>query len=345
MPYTTRLPFSPALLREEENIFTFVSLNGQANVSLVDSIRLSYPHLYRADDDVLSFSSDKSQILRVDGFSNPRIRVFDITDPYTPEQLLPGIRPEPNSRYSLTIQAEASHVYLAFVEGAGDSTAKIVRNEPSVWRRTDNRADFIIVTQGDFRQQLMPLAEARRNEGLSVAVVDIEDVYDEFSFGAHSPDALKEFFRWAGQNWQQKPRFVLLVGDSSYDPRNYLGTNVYDFVPTRPVDTFSMETASDDSLTDFDDDVVPELATSRLPVRTGDEARKVVSKILNYRNSLEGRSALFIVDGKGADGFDFAAVNNRLRSLLPTGMYAQAINRDDYDPGTAYATVIMNARF
>ncbi len=54
-------------------------------------------------------------------------------------------------------------------------------------------------------------------------VVDIEDVYDEFSYGAHSAQALKDFLTRAATNWTPPPRYVLLVGDASYDPRNYEG--------------------------------------------------------------------------------------------------------------------------
>ena len=51
------------------------------DMSLIDSIRFTYWHTYRADDDALRFTAQGGEQVSIDGFSNPSIRVFDITDP------------------------------------------------------------------------------------------------------------------------------------------------------------------------------------------------------------------------------------------------------------------------
>ena len=107
-----------------------------------------------------------------------------------------------------------------------------------------------------------------------MALVDIEDIYGEFSYGMRNPQALKDFLFRARSSWRRPPRFVLLVGDASFDPRNYEGYGSFDFVPTKLVDTAYLETASDDWFVDFDDDGLPDLAVGRLPVRTAEEARR-----------------------------------------------------------------------
>ena len=56
-----------------------------------------------------------------------------------------------------------------------------------------------------------------------MAVIDVEDLYDEFNFGTKSPAALKDFLQRACALWPVPPRSVLLVGDATFDPRNYLG--------------------------------------------------------------------------------------------------------------------------
>src|SRR5207249_1669844 len=92
----------------------------------------------------------------------------------------------------------------------------------------------------------------------------------------------KSFLQWTTQHWLPAPRYVLLVGDASYDPRNYLGKGNADFIPTNYVVTTYTESPSDDSLADFDGDSVPEMAVGRLPVRTAAEAATVVGKIVGY---------------------------------------------------------------
>ena len=65
--------------------------------------------------------------------------------------------------------------------------------------------------------------------------MDVNDIYDEFSFGEKTPQAIKDFLQWARANWQQAPRFVVLLGDATIDPRDYAGLGDADFVPTKQV--------------------------------------------------------------------------------------------------------------
>jgi hypothetical protein len=57
---------------------------------------------------------------------------------------------------------------------------------------------------------------------LQTQVVDLEDIYDDFSWGRKSSRAIRDFLRFAATNWQRRPQFVLLAGDATYDPRGYL---------------------------------------------------------------------------------------------------------------------------
>jgi len=57
-------------------------------------------------------------------------------------------------------------------------------------------------------------------EGYTVEVVDIEDVYDEYGYGEKTPYALKAFLREANKDWKRKPKYLVLTGDASFDPRN-----------------------------------------------------------------------------------------------------------------------------
>ena len=75
---------------------------------------------------------------------------------------------------------------------------------------------------------------------------------------------------------------MLLVGDASADPRNYLGYGDFDFVPTKLIHNEVIETASDDWFVDFNGDGLPEMAMGRIPVSQCQEATTVITKILGY---------------------------------------------------------------
>jgi hypothetical protein len=153
----------------------------------------------------------------------------------------------------------------------------------------------------------------------------VEDVYDEFGYGAHSPLAVKGFLAWAASHWTRAPRYLLLVGDSSWDPRNYMDEGANDFVPTKMIDTVYMETASDDWLADFNGDEFADMAVGRLPVRTVAQAALMAAKILSYEQELDqnapNRGALMVAD----TGFEGQSAQTA--ALLPSGITVQSINR------------------
>jgi hypothetical protein len=180
-------------------------------------------------------------------------------------------------------------------------------------------------------QSLEPLKTLRESQGLKVALVDVEDIYDEFSFGVKSPQAIKDFLNLAEKQWRRKPRFILLVGDATFDPRNYMGFGDYDFVPTKLVDTSYLETASDDWFVDFNNDGLPDIAIGRLPVRAVEEADTVISKIMAYEQGLGGqmREALLVAD-IGDEEFNYEAASADLMPLLPQGITVWGVARGRY---------------
>jgi hypothetical protein len=116
----------------------------------------------------------------------------------------------------------------------------------------------------------------------------VDDVYDEFNFGERTPYAVRNFLRTATGAWKNKPRYLLLAGDASVDPRDYLGFGFLDFVPTKVVVTAELKTASDDWFSDFDNTGFAKIATGRLPARTTADAQTMVAKILGYANGQAG---------------------------------------------------------
>jgi hypothetical protein len=216
--------------------------------------------------------------------------------------------------------------------------ARVVHDRPSSWHRSSG-ADLVIIGYHKFLPQLARLKQYHERQGMKVALVDVEDLYDEFSFGAHGPDAIKAFLERAWKQWRPAPRYVILAGDATSDPRNYLGAPARDLVPTKTVDTQYMETASDDWFADFDGDGVPEMAVGRLPVRTAAETATVVDKIIGYEQARTPASheALLVSD----NGFEPAT--DSLRALLPATTTAVTVDRRDGPTDAAVHDRILNA--
>ncbi|GAF82284.1 unnamed protein product, partial [marine sediment metagenome] len=123
-----------------------------------------------------------------------------------------------------------------------------------------------------------------------------------------------------------QPRFVMLVGDAHFDPRNYLGFGDLDQVPTKLVDTDYLKTASDDWFVDFDDNGLPEMAMGRLPVHTAEEAATVVNKIISYEDTAGSMNDALLVADENIN-FDYEGGLNMIENLLPQGMTVSKIFR------------------
>ena len=113
---------------------------------------------------------------------------------------------------------------------------------------------------------------------MATAIADVQDLYDEFNFGRRGAEALRELMART-REWRVPPRYVLLIGDASGDPRNYLGLGNYDFVPTRLVPTLLLKTSDDGWIADFARNGLPAIAIGRLPARTLAEAERIIGRI------------------------------------------------------------------
>jgi subtilisin-like proprotein convertase family protein len=323
-----RVQLAQAKLREGDNDVQLIAEGEGNDVSLVDTIRLSYWHGYRADSDALACTAQGSRQVTISGFHSPTVRVMDVTEAEkgVVHEIAAAVRRD-KSGYSamMTVPGDGTRQLVAFADTQMQRPAAIVADTPSSWRQPNNAASYVIITRRELMSAFEPLKQLRQQQGLSVAVIDVEDLYDEFSYGQKTPQAVKDFLLYATTSWQVGPRYVLLGGKASYDGKNYLGLGEQDLVPTKLVDTALMETASDDWLAEFKGDGLAAVALGRLPVRTASEAAAIVNKIVAYDSAAPSEALLLVADQNG--DFDFEAASGQLRAAIPPGVRVEEIAR------------------
>jgi MYXO-CTERM domain-containing protein len=307
--------------------------------TVTEKIAINYSHLYAADGDTLAFTAAGGSRVDVGGFTKADVRVFDITDPSRPLELVTSITGTVgafDAVVDVPVGASARALY-AFTGANVLAPVAVQADAPSNWS-TPQDGELLILSHAAFLNALEPLVARRKAEGWRVQLVSLADVYDERGFGDKSADAVRDFIQAARATWRVPPRFVLLVGDATFDPRNFLGLGDFDFAPTRLIDTATMETASDDWFVDADLDGVPEVAIGRWPVRTADQAAAVVAKTLGYAGIADiGRGALFVSDQDGP-GLNFTAASAAAAAQVSGRTSVDLFRRAD--PGATEAALV-----
>lgn len=153
--------------------------------------------------------------------------------------------------------------------------------------------EMIIVTNPALESAANDLADFHRSyDGMSVQVVTPELIYNEFSGGLPDPAGIRNYFRMFYDRSKQSAnglKYVLLLGDGSYDNRNILGKK-FNLLPTYQSVNSISETLSyvtDDFFVFLDENEggttgIIDLGIGRIPVRNLDQAQAVINKIKSY---------------------------------------------------------------
>ena len=337
---TKHFDIPTSVLREGANALQLTTLSGSSDISFFDILKITYPKQFQAQQNQLSFYQPGYKSGYVDGFTSSNVRIFDITNPDRIKIVNAPVEANNSGGFRAYLVPNRERALFA-VENTGFlSAASITQNSPSSLSNSANSANMIIITYKDWMSQTNDWANYRREDGMSVEVANVEDVFDEFSFGAFSSDAIREFLQYAIEKRQMKPEYVLLIGDASFNPRSYTSGATppvnYSFVPTKMVETIYLETGSDEALADFDKDGLAEIPIGRIPVHNAQTVTDVLNKVSIYEQTISSqnlsRGMLFASDVP--NGYDFAGVNNRLRSQLPTNTPSVMINKGEVNSRT-----------
>ena len=217
---------------------------------------------------------------------------------------------------SVRFAAAAGHRYVV-VAREGILAPRVNVPAPSSLKSGDNQADFLVIAPESFLEAAQPLVERREGQGLATRAVSLEEIASTFGGGEPSAEAVRTFLSHAYHSWARpSPRYVLLLGDSTDDPRNFTGTAGPAPLPALRLRTTYLWTASDPALAAVNgEDTLPDLAIGRLPAATPEEAARLVAKVLDWEdagNDLSGEAVL-VADNPDAGG-DFEANARELAS-------------------------------
>lgn len=168
-------------------------------------------------------------------------------------------------------------------------------------RGISDGADYIIFTTTDFLSAANRIKTQKEAPGqgspnyLKTLVVDLNQLYNEFSGGLTDPVAMRNFLKYAYNNWTRRPVYVLFLGDGSFDYKNIYNLSIKNFVPpierTDPSMNEISSYNSDDFITDINEDnaspeaVRTDFSSGRFCVNSLRDANATVDKIIQYESN------------------------------------------------------------
>lgn len=234
--------------------------------------------------------------------------VWDVTDPFNAR-----VQQSTNASGATTFAAPSISLRKYVALSNKNYPLPVVEGEvPNQNLHGITSLDFLIVSAPEFLSEAQRLASHRQSKNsLTSVVVTTTQVYNEFSGGKQDITAIRDLVKYL-YNSNSGIKYLLLFGRGSYDYKNYLPYNK-NFVPTyesrnslSPLETYS----SDDYFAFLEnnegnwgesptEDHTMDIGVGRLPVKKIEEAKTVVTKIIQYENQNWGdwrKEILFVAD-------------------------------------------------
>jgi len=296
---------------------TLAGVPGQTDYAYLDYVELAYERAYTADDNALLMTPPNADATyQCSPFSSAPY-ILDVSR----EDSATGLafpRNLTGAAYDAGLQTSS---FQMAADGGVSGRSVCVSSAP---RSPDAAAmssgidlsstwlgcDLLIITHPDFHpaggdavwQQYL----TRRQSSMSVTVVDVQDVFDNFSYGIFDPTSLQTFLGQAAAHWAHVPKYVLLIGDGTYDYKNGMHVSgARNRVPTMMFDdvddsTYLGRYPSDAWFAGVDGSGFPEMAVGRIPAHSYAELAGVLTKLMAYEDQvLSGtwyKTQLYIAD-------------------------------------------------
>lgn len=273
--------------------------NLDACSAYLDWFELYYPRPFTAINDYLNFyTKDISNIQRyriTNIIETNNVYLFDVSNPVEPIILLQDV-PVQGGQMTFDLPALSEHKNL-IVSSLNSTEINTITNLQRYQANQDllnpaNQADFLIITHKTFVPYAEQIAQLRSH--LKSKVITMDDIYFNFNATLADPTALRNFIRYAYNNWQGDAlSYVLLFGDGHYDYRNISLADTQRVPPFEIFDEGEIDSRTTDNYyvdIHYSNDsrfrsIVPDIAVGRLPMESTLDAERMVEKLIEYENN------------------------------------------------------------
>ncbi len=284
----------------------FIEVNVRRNLSFTPGTQLSFRDWRSVGTGAIAQFSISN--------ANANLNVWDVSNPLNPIKISGNLS---GTNYSFTQDASSLHEYIATDNNflKPEFVAAVANQNLHGLSQTD----YIIVSHPDMIEAANKLADFHRSYSkLNVTVVPVDLIYNEFGSGSPDISAIRDFVKMfynrAENDENQMPKYLLLLGQGSYDYKN-ISKSTAKLVPTyETAESLSATSGycSDDFFAILDSNesisagglALLDLGVGRIPATSKEEAMAIVEKIIRYKDnkSLGAWRLNNIYVGDNADG-------------------------------------------
>lgn len=224
------------------------------------------------------------------------LQVWDVTDANNAVKMNGALT---GNEYQFIQDAATLHQF-AVVNGGNAAVPEYAGKVDNQNLHAHDAIDYIIVAAPEFIPAAAALADFHKQHNkYSVLVTTPQQIYNEFSSGSQDISAIRDFVKMfydrAGTDESLMPKYLLLMGDASYDYKNRVSNNT-NYVPTFESEQSFDRIASysgDDFFGFLDDNEDIEntniantldVGVGRFPVKSLNEAMGMVNKVKVYKS-------------------------------------------------------------
>jgi len=273
--------------------------------------------------------AEEPGVVQIPSFSSESVYVLEVTKERNPNWIEGASLDAGTLRFN---PSTGDRSFMVVPSSALKTPVSIKRwQRPGLSAKAAN-TDYLVISHVSLIEQSRRLAALHAARGLSTAVVDIQDVINEFAAGEQTFEAVISFVRNLRATSNGQPKFVVLVGDTTRDAHGYLGNGPDNkvLVPSGTMVSMDSRLQANDQILDPQGNPYNNLWIGRIPAETSSEMKAYVDKIAFYL----GGAALepwtgsfgFVVD----DGFDKAA--DTLALSLPPHIEVKKVKVSEF-PG------------
>ena len=276
-----------------KHISTELNFNNKLGIAYV---HLRYPKLYNLNGEsnatmYIPPGPESKDLLVIQNFNNlsSTVRLYDLTNGYRVHaQPLSGkfyaLVPNKGNERKCYLMTESGIKNISNIVPVSQESSKFINYQDAIIKK--GGIDYLLVTGHDLLKSANEYSEYRESKGLKSIVFDMDQLYDQFSFGIRKhPMSIRSMTEAVINDWGFNPIYLFLCGKSM--TANYTNVRFGKQFEENIVPTWSVMGADAGFTSGLKTGSIldPSLSTGRIAVTNDEQFRGYLNKVRRYESA------------------------------------------------------------